>query len=119
MFTGSIPREKVAKYYSAGDLFSYPSTTETQGIVICEALGAGLPSVVVNGGGAPEMVMDGDDSLVAEDDIDDFTEKIDRLLADPELMARLSARAVENAARFCPRSMAEKALEVYRSVQKR
>ncbi len=87
--------------------------------MICEALGAGLPCVVANGGGAPEMVMDGDDSLVAEDDVDDFTEKIDRLLADPGLMARYSARAVENSARFCPREMALKALEVYQSVLKR
>ena len=118
VFTGSIPREKVAKYYSAGDLFSYPSTTETQGIVICEALGAGLPCVVANGGGAPEMVVDGEDGLLTEDDVDDFTDKIDLLLTDHELMERFSARAVGNFARFSIRGMATRMLKVYESVLK-
>ena len=119
VFTGAVPREKVAKYYSAGDLFAYPSPTETQGIVVCEALGAGLPCVLVNGGGTPEMVVDGDDSLLTKVEVEDFAEKLDKLLSDPALMEAFSKRAIINAARFCPRSMAEKALEVYGSVQKR
>ena len=118
-FTGAVPREKVAKYYSAGDLFAYPSPTETQGIVVCEALGAGLPCVLVNGGGTPEMVVDGDDSLLAKIEVQDFAEKLDTMLSNPALMEAFSKRAVVNAARFCPRAMAEKALEVYESVQKR
>ena len=118
VFTGAVPRDKVAKYYSAGDLFAYPSPTETQGIVVCEALGAGLPCVLVDGGGTPEMVVDGDDSLLTKIEVEDFAEKIDRLLSDPALMEAFSKRAVINAARFSPRSMAEKALEVYESVRK-
>jgi 1,2-diacylglycerol 3-alpha-glucosyltransferase len=116
VFTGAVPREKVAKYYSAGDLFAYPSPTETQGIVVCEALGAGLPCVLVNGGGTPEMVVDGTDSLLTKIEVEDFAEKLDKLLSDPALMEAFSKRAVLNAARFSPRSMAEKALEVYESV---
>lgn len=115
-FTGYVPREKVAKFYSAGDLFTYPSPTETQGIVVCEALGAGLPCVLVNGGGTPEMVVDGEDSLLTKVEVDDFSQKIDRLLSDPALTQAFSSRAVINAARFCPTFMAEKTLEVYRSV---
>ena len=118
VFTGAVPREKVAKYYSAGDLFSYPSPTETQGMVVCEALGAGLPCVLVNGGGTPEMVVDGDDSLLTKIEVEDFAEKLDTMLSNPALMEAFSKRAVLNAARFSPRSMAEKALEVYQSVQR-
>ena len=119
VFTGAVPREKVAKYYSAGDLFSYPSPTETQGIVVCEALGAGLPCVLVNGGGTPDMVVDGDDSLLTKIEVEDFAEKIDTMLSNPTLMEAFSKRAIINAARFSPRTMAEKALEVYESVRKR
>ena len=119
VFTGAVPREKVAKYYSAGDLFAYPSPTETQGIVVCEALGAGLPCVLVNGGGTPDMVVDGEDSLLSKIEVEDFAEKIDTMLSNPTLMEAFSKRAIINAARFCPRTMAEKALEVYESVQKR
>lgn len=115
VFTGSIPRDLVGKYYSAGDIFSFPSTTETQGLVICEALEAGLPAVVVRAGGSPEMVVDGEDSLLAENDIDDFTEKIERLLSDRELLSRLSERAVRNACRFTPQEMARRILKAYES----
>ena len=115
-FTGYIPREKVAKYYSAGDLFAFPSTTETQGLVLAEALGAGVPCVAVRAGGSPEMIVDGEDSLLAEDSVDDFAGKIDRLLADRELMERFSARAIENASRFSPHEMALCMLEAYESV---
>lgn len=112
-FAGSVPREKVAKYYSAGDFFTFPSVTETQGLVIGEALGAGLPCVAVNAGGSPEMLVEGEDSLLAENDIEDFTAKIDRLLTDRELAQRFSVKAVENAARFSPHGMALRMLEVY------
>nr|NIM04202.1 hypothetical protein [Armatimonadota bacterium]NIM22766.1 hypothetical protein [Armatimonadota bacterium]NIM66598.1 hypothetical protein [Armatimonadota bacterium]NIN04822.1 hypothetical protein [Armatimonadota bacterium]NIO95683.1 hypothetical protein [Armatimonadota bacterium] len=54
--------------------------------------------------------------LPAENDVDDFTEKIDRLLTDPKLTARPSARAVGKSAWFCRREMALRALEVYQSV---
>ncbi|HUV03790.1 MAG TPA: glycosyltransferase family 4 protein [Armatimonadota bacterium] len=116
-FTGHLPRELVAKYYSAGDLFAFPSTTETQGLVLAEALGAGIPCVAVNAGGSPEMLADGEDSLLTEDDADDFTEKIDRLLTDRELMERFSARAVESSSRFSPYEMALRTLDAYESVR--
>ena len=115
-FTGYIPREKVAKYYSAGDIFAFPSMTETQGLVIGEALGAGLPCVAVNAGGAPEMVVDGADSFLAANDAEDFSSKIARFLTDRELYRRFSCKAVENAARFTPHGMAARMLEVYETV---
>ena len=117
VFTGYVPREKVAKYYSAGDLFAFPSTTETQGLVLVEALRAGIPCVAVSAGGSPEMLTDGEDGFLTNDDIDDFTEKIDRLLTDRELMERFSARGVESSSRFSPQEMALRMLEAYESVR--
>lgn len=115
-FSGSVPRDKVAKYYSAGDIFTFPSATETQGLVLCEALKAGLPCVAVNAGGSPEMVVDGEDGFLTEDNADDFLSKINLLLSDRALMQQLSARAVENSGRFSPRGMAARMLEAYEAV---
>lgn len=116
VFTGYIPREQVASYYSVGDIFAFPSTTDTQGVVICEALGAGLPCVAVNAGGSPEMLVHGEDGLLSENDLDDFAEKLDMLLSDRSLLERFSAKAVENVSRFCPRDMALRMLDVYETV---
>jgi glycosyltransferase involved in cell wall biosynthesis len=115
-FTGCIPREKVVGYYSAGDIFTFPSTTETQGLVIVEALSAGLPCVVVDAGGAPEMLVNGEDGFLAKNEIGDFASKIDRLLSNPDLLESFSKQAVINANRFSPTEMAHRVIEVYESV---
>lgn len=116
VFAGAMPRCEVAKYYSAGDIFVFPSTTETQGLVLCEALAAGLPCVAVRAGGIPEMINDGEEGLLTENDVEDFAEKIELLLIDEELYKRFSASAVRNSARFTPAEMATKVLAVYESL---
>jgi glycosyltransferase involved in cell wall biosynthesis len=57
-FEGFIARQDVDKYYAAADLFVFPSISETQGLVIQEAMMYGLPAVAVVGGegqGAPQQ----------------------------------------------------------------
>lgn len=48
VFAGRVPREKVAAYYRAGDVFVNASNSETQGLTYLEALCAGLPLLVKN-----------------------------------------------------------------------
>ncbi len=112
---GMVPREKVGRVYCAGDIFVFPSTTETQGLVLGEALAAGLPCVAVNAGGSPEMVRHGEDSFLCENDARDFTARIDLLLTDTDLRRRFSACAVENSRRFRPAEMAHRMLDAYQT----
>ncbi len=116
VFAGPIPMDQVAKYYMAGDLFTFPSVSDTQGLVLWEALQAGLPCVAVRAGGAPEMLVDGEDSLLTKNSADDFAAKVDILLNDLDMRRRFSEKAVQNGARFHPREMAARMLEVYESV---
>ncbi|MBV8644144.1 MAG: glycosyltransferase [Candidatus Eremiobacteraeota bacterium] len=44
-FTGALPRERLPDVYASADAFVFPSTTDTQGLVLAEALAAGLPVV--------------------------------------------------------------------------
>ncbi len=119
VLTGQLPRKQVGRTYCAGDIFVFPSTTETQGLVLCEALQAGLPCVAVRAGGSPETLCEGDDSLLSDNNVEDFTCKIRRLLDDDALRRRLSARAVENSSRFSTDDMAVGMIDVYESVCKR
>lgn len=116
VFTGAVPRSKIAPYYSIGDLFVFPSTTDTQGLVLGEALQAGLPCVAVNAGGSPVILADGIDSLLAENDAKDFSEKVRKLLNEPNIISEYSRRAVENSSRFSPYNMAASVLSVYESI---
>ncbi|MGM0443917.1 MAG: glycosyltransferase [Fibrobacterota bacterium] len=57
-FTGRLKREELRMYYSAADLFLFPSTTDTFGMSLLEALTCGLPALVSNVGGPADLVAD-------------------------------------------------------------
>ncbi|WP_022664864.1 glycosyltransferase [Desulfospira joergensenii] len=56
---GRVPYEKLPGFYSAGDLFVFPSTMDTFGMVVLEAQACGLPGLVTDIGGPQEIVENG------------------------------------------------------------
>jgi glycosyltransferase involved in cell wall biosynthesis len=98
-FAGHQTGEALARWYASGDVFVFPSTTETFGNVILEAHASGLPAVVVDRGGPPDLVEPGVTGLVARaNDPADFAAKAEALLADGEARRRMGCRAREAAA---------------------
>jgi glycosyltransferase involved in cell wall biosynthesis len=118
-FAGMLGREKVARVYSAADAFVFPSVTETQGLVICEALTAGLPCIAVRAAGTPEVVEEGVDSLLTGDSVEEFAQSVSRLISDPGLRQRLSQGALRNAAKFTKEGMTERFEAFYQSAIER
>jgi len=57
-FLGRISNEKLLKLYSCSDIFTFPSTTDTFGMVVLESLACGLPALVSDIGGPKEIVQD-------------------------------------------------------------
>lgn len=57
-FLGRIPNETLLKLYACSDLFTFPSTTDTFGMVVLESLACGLPALVSAVGGPREIVRD-------------------------------------------------------------
>jgi glycosyltransferase involved in cell wall biosynthesis len=55
-FTGALPRESLPDVYASVDAFAFPSTTETQGLVLAEALAAGLPVVAAASEASSEVL---------------------------------------------------------------
>ena len=97
VFTGSVPSEELAAHYNAGDVFAMPARTrgkgldvEGLGIVYLEASACGLPVVAGNSGGAPETVRDEVTGHVVDGrDLDQLTETLSALLADPVRARRM------------------------------
>lgn len=112
---GAVPRDQVGRVYCGGDVFVFPSMTETQGLVLGEALAAGLPCVAVNAGGSPEMVRHEEDGFLCGNDPREFASRVNLLLGDSDLRRRFSERAIENAQRFRPEQMALTMLGVYQT----
>jgi 1,2-diacylglycerol 3-alpha-glucosyltransferase len=116
VFHGMVPREEVPTYLAAGDLFVFPSVTETQGLVIGEAQTVGLPAVAVDGGGAPEAITEGVDGFVVANDPAAFAAKVVDLAAAPALLAEVGRAAKETSLRWTPAHTVEQVLGVYSEV---
>ncbi|MGH7133262.1 MAG: glycosyltransferase family 4 protein [Phycisphaerales bacterium] len=56
--------EELAREYADGDVFVFPSATDTLGQVVMEAQASGLPALVSNRGGPQELVRDGETGIV-------------------------------------------------------
>jgi len=96
VFTGYLSGGDLAKAFASADIFVFPSTTDTFGNVVLEAMASGLPAIVSDTGGPRELVKNGVTGYVTRGlDVEDFTTATERLLADPALREtmRTNARA--------------------------
>jgi glycosyltransferase involved in cell wall biosynthesis len=116
-FAGHQSGEQLARWYASGDVFVFPSTTETFGNVILEAQASGIPAVVVDRGGPADLVEAGETGLIARaNDPADFAARVAELLDAPELRRRMGLRAREAAAHNDWDSINGRLLESYRAV---
>jgi glycosyltransferase involved in cell wall biosynthesis len=93
-YTGYLKGQELAAAYASGDIFVFPSTTDTFGNVILEAQAAGLPCVVSDLGGPSELVEHGHTGFVTRAfDIGDFAAALRRLVTDPELCREMGAHS--------------------------
>lgn len=98
LFTGKLTGEDLAKAYASSDVFVFPSTTETFGNVVLEALASGLPVVAANAGGPSDIIKDGQTGILVEPKNEQaFFDEITRLIDDPSLHKTLQQNAVEYA----------------------
>ena len=67
-FIGYLAGEELASAYASGDIFLFPSSTETLGLVLLEAMAAGCPVIGANKGGIPDIINDGINGCLYEPD---------------------------------------------------
>lgn len=116
LFTGPLPPEHVAHCYRGADLFTFPSCSETQGLVLIEAMAAGLPPVAIAANGVLDMVNHGSDGILTDLDLEQFSNAIIMLLEDEEQRQRLGEAAKEKAATLSRENMALKLVALYEDV---
>ncbi len=96
---GFLDQEELAAAYALGDVFLFPSPSDTQGIVLYEALIAGLPIVATRTMASRAVIKDGVNGLFAADAGRDFADKIEQVFAAPwRFDASLDTTAYSHAA---------------------
>jgi glycosyltransferase involved in cell wall biosynthesis len=100
-FVGYLAGQELASAYASGDAFLFPSSTETLGLVLLEAMAAGCPVVGANRGGIPDIVSDGvNGCLYDPDQPASLTTAVQRLLGDAAARRQLRLAAREEAERW-------------------
>lgn len=115
VFTGPVPQDEVPHYMAAADLFVFPSMTETQGLVLIEAMAAGTPVVAVDTAVNAE-VLEGGGGLIVDQDEDDFVRGIRSIISSPSIREIMGTKAIATAAKYRISSAVDQLLGVYKSV---
>jgi glycosyltransferase involved in cell wall biosynthesis len=102
IFTGK--KNRVEKYYHKAKVFVLPSKFEAFGLVILEAMSAGIPVIAFKPSreyltASDEIIDDGIDGFLVKN-VEEMAEKIELLLKDNELLRKMSTRALEKASQF-------------------
>ena len=117
LFVGYQDRKQaLLDCYRAGDVFVFASHTETQGLVLLEAMALGVPVVAAAILGTRDILEPARGALVAAADEQDFAEKILRLLGDKALRERMGREGTQYAQEWSARRMAERMVTFYQSV---
>lgn len=120
LFVGYQERKQaLLDCYRAGDIFVFASQTETQGLVLLEAMALGLPVVAPAILGTKSILDAGKGALVSALDESEFSSKVVNLLEDHALRARLGREARDYVREWGARRMAERMAELYAQVCKR
>jgi 1,2-diacylglycerol 3-alpha-glucosyltransferase len=116
--TGKLSGQDLADAYAAMDWFVFASQTETQGLVLAEAMASGCPVVALDGPGVREIMTDGGNGLMLQAGASaaEFADALGRLMADPALSARCATQAQATAAEYGTDRCTDRMLVAYETL---
>lgn len=115
-FTGNLEPREVTRIYRAGDLFVFSSTSETQGMVLVEAMAGGCPVVAVRSSGVHDVVKNGYNGMMVPESTDSWAAAVASLLSDPAGLSELSANSKIFAQSYSEENIAQKVEALYQRV---
>jgi 1,2-diacylglycerol 3-alpha-glucosyltransferase len=120
-FAGVQKGRALIEAYHAMDAFAFASKSETQGIVLAEAMAAGLPVVALDAAGVREVVKDMENGrLVALESLPKFAAALSWCaLRSPAQWSEIKKKAMETARTYSSELCADRALSVYKNVVRR
>ena len=111
-FLGHIDNSEIHKIYKDASVFVFSSTTETQGLVVLEALASGVPVVAIDDP-AYECVEDGRNGFLVKKDPKEFAKMVLTILNSKELREKMSEYAKSSVEKFSVKSTVDLLESVY------
>lgn len=114
-FTGALPRDELGTVYEISDIFAFPSLTDTQAWVLHESTHAGLPVVMIDPM-LSEVVKDGVNGYIVEDNPPSFAGAVIELLDDEQKRKAFGAESKKLSAKFTERKQVQKLEKMYEKI---
>jgi glycosyltransferase involved in cell wall biosynthesis len=119
VFVGYLDRDsELLDCYHSADYFVFSSRTETQGLVLLEAMAAGVPVVSIAAMGTRDILLDCPAAVIVEDDVAEFSSRLAQLFTDTEQFNALQSACHDSAAGWDSTVMAQRMLHHYRDTLK-
>ena len=99
-FSGFLERSETIKLFGAADLFVFPSVSDTQGIVIIEAMASGTVPVAIDRLGPHDLIKNGVTGALTRLNIEEYSDTIINLLANTKKRDMMSKAAIQEAHRY-------------------
>ena len=116
-FIGYLDRNtELNDCYRSADIFVFSSRTETQGLVLLEAMAQGVSVVSIAEMGTRDVLHEGCGVWIAEEKVEDFSAKVVALLRDEDARLRLGEAGCDYARGWSAGKLAERMVGFYRSV---
>ncbi|MEJ2361865.1 MAG: glycosyltransferase [Gammaproteobacteria bacterium] len=117
LFVGYLSREDaLLDCYCAGDAFIFASRTETQGLVLLEAMALGIPVVSTAVMGTKDILQPRRGALVAQENTQQFSDTLQQLLSNEVLRKRLGKEARDYVKEWSAATMANRLIEYYQQL---
>lgn len=113
-FVGYLDRNTtLLDCYRAGNVFVFSSRTETQGLVLLEAMACGVPVVSIAELGTRDILLPQRGALVVTEEIDRFAETVYKILEHPDLQQRMSQEGQDYVQEWSHSALSQTLLELY------
>lgn len=116
VLVGNVDNAEIKNYQAAADLFLFTSKSETQGIVLLEAMAVSNPVVAVDASGVRDVVKNGENGYLTAEDSHQWAKRIAKLLKMPQCMEMLRKGARKTAESYAEDMVAGRAEQCYREV---
>lgn len=112
-FLGYIDRKDIKYAFTLADIFTFPSKTETQGLVTVESMICGTPVVAIGEMGTRNVMKGDNGGFMVNEDVDEFSSRVISLLTDEDLYRKKAEEAYQYSKMWTMKVMGDRMLEVY------
>jgi len=104
-------------HYQQADLFLFSSTTDTQGLVLAEAMANGTPVIAIDGPGQRDVIQNGKNGFLV-DTVENMAHKIEAIAKSAQMLALLQEGAFQTARNYRSAALTDELVGFYRQAKK-